>query len=98
MKDNKLFLNAIGDNEKCTIIQYCIEEPKTAYDIIHNCGVPQTNAYRKLKSLVADEIIIKDHDELKGSSYTQYYKTRSDFFIIEMGRDKIEVIEGKYQR
>lgn len=98
MKDNKQFLNAIGDEEKRNIIQYCMTDAKSVFDIRHCCGIPQTNAYRKLKELIKDDIISIDHHELNRNMYTAYYKTRSDYFIIEMGKDKIDVLEGKYAK
>lgn len=54
----KIILDAIGDEDKKTIINAVLDTPHNVYEILDICKIPQTSGYRKINSLIKDGLLV----------------------------------------
>jgi len=57
----KAILKALSDDYSRTIMNATIEEPKSVVDIVKECDVPMTTAYRRIHELEENNMTYKDH-------------------------------------
>jgi hypothetical protein len=54
----KIILDAIGDEDKKTILNAVLDTPHNVYEILDICKIPQTSGYRKINSLIKDGLLV----------------------------------------
>jgi hypothetical protein len=54
----KIILDAVGDEDKKTIINAVLDTPHNVYEILDICKIPQTSGYRKINSLIKDGLLV----------------------------------------
>lgn len=82
VKDEELvrvFLEAIGDDDKKAIINAVMDSPMIISDVITKCKIPQTSGYRKLNSLINSGILIANgfmttRDGKKVNKYETFFE------------------------
>ncbi|SRR5579883_1565207 len=57
-------LSSLADKEMRTILDSVMIHPKSIKDIVKETGIPHTTAYRKIKSMLGDGIIIVEKIEI----------------------------------
>ena len=50
-------LKALSDEYSRTIMNYTIEQPKSVIDMVRDCNVPMTTAYRRVHELEENKIL-----------------------------------------
>lgn len=76
----KSILTALADEEILKILNSTTNTPKSVNDIISECFIPHTTAYRKIKWLVEENILIIDKTVVtsegkKLSMFSSIYKS-----------------------
>ncbi|MGI0027118.1 MAG: hypothetical protein ACREAD_04675 [Nitrosopumilaceae archaeon] len=85
----KTILSSLGDEEKRTILDVVIDQPKTIFEIFEICGIPQTTAYRKIMALIQDGLLIEDGSSSKhGYKSVPRYAPAFDSIVIKMDKNK----------
>ena len=57
-------LSSLADKEMRTILDSIMIHPKSIRDIIKETGIPHTTAYRKIKSMLSDRVIVVERIEI----------------------------------
>ncbi len=95
VKDEELvrvFLEAIGDDDKKAIINAVMDEPLIISDIITKCKIPQTSGYRKLNSLINAGILITNGFTItRDGKRVSKYETFFENIKIEIEKNKMVV-------
>ena len=79
-------LKALSDEYSRTIMNYTIEKPKSVIDIVKDCDIPMTTAYRRIHELEENKIL-----KVAGSIITDDGKK---FFLYQNRLKAIYVIFG----
>ena len=79
-------LKALSDEYSRTIMNYTIEQPKSVIDMVRDCNVPMTTAYRRVHELEENKIL-----KVTGSIVTDDGKK---FFLYQNRLKAIYVIFG----
>ena len=80
----KAILKALSDDYSRTIMNYTIEKPKSVVDIVRDCNIPMTTAYRRVHELEESKIlkvtgsIITD----EGKKYFLYQNRLKAIYVI----------------
>ena len=80
----KAILKALSDEYSRTIMNFTIEEPKSVVDIVKECDIPMTTAYRRVHELEENKIlkvtgsIITDD----GKKYFLYQNRLKSIYVI----------------
>lgn len=88
----KAILKALSDEYSRTIMNFTIEEPKSVLDIIKECNIPMTTAYRRVHELEENKIlkatgsIITDD----GKKYFLYQNRLKSIYVI-FGLESLDV-------
>jgi len=88
----KAILKALSDEYSRTIMNYTIETPKSVVDIVKNCDVPMTTAYRRIHDLEENKIlkvtgsIVTDD----GKKYFLYQNRLKSIYVI-FGLEELDV-------
>ena len=82
----KAILKALSDEYSRTIMNYTIERPKSVVDIVKDCNIPMTTAYRRVHELEDNKIL-----KVTGSIITDDGKK---FFLYQNRLKSIYVIFG----
>lgn len=93
IKDGKIaqsILESFGDDDKASIINSVIDNPKIISDILASCKIPQTSGYRKINQLIDDGLLITDGHEFTSDS-RKVSKYRSLFNNIRINIVKNQV-------
>jgi len=73
---SKVFLDALGDNDKKTILGTVMAKSLIVADILKESKIPQTSGYRKINSLILNGILISNGFELsKDNKKIKKYET-----------------------
>ena len=91
-------LEAFGDDDKKKILTTLTSEPRTIYDVLDICDLPQTSGYRKINSLIDAGLIIPmgyvtTNDGKKVSKYVSVF----DNLKIDIVRNHI-LVRAKFGR
>ena len=90
-KIKKAILTALTDPEMVSIINSTMDQSKSVYDIIMETKMPHTTAYRKIKWLVEQDLLVVDRicitDE--GKKYSLFH---SVFRSIVVKYENIKII------
>jgi len=84
----KAILKALSDDYSRTIMNYTIEQSKSVVDIVKECDIPMTTAYRRVHELEGNKILkitgsIITDDGKKYSLYQNRLKEISVVFGLE---------------
>ena len=88
----KAILKALSDEYSRTIMNYTIEMPKSVVDIVKDCDVPMTTAYRRVHDLEENKIlkvtgsIVTDD----GKKYFLYQNRLKSIYVI-FGLEELDV-------
>ena len=84
-------LTALADAEMVSIINSTVDQSKSVYDIIMETKMPHTTAYRKIKWLVDQELLVIDRISIsdEGKKYSLF---RSVFRSIVVKYENIKII------
>ena len=82
----KAILKALSDEYSRAIITYVIEKPKSVVDIVKDCNIPMTTAYRRVHELEENKIL-----KVTGSIVTDEGKK---YFLYQSRLKAIYVIFG----
>ena len=88
---NSIIIQTFGDLEKKKIIDSAMETPKIIYEIIKECGLPQTSGYRKVNQLIYDGFLIPMEFEVKENKKIFKYICVFKNLKIEINSNKINV-------
>lgn len=88
----KSILTALADEEMLQILNFTTNAPRSVNDIINDCNIPHTTAYRKIKWLVEENLLIVDKtivtsEGKKSSIFSSIYKS----FNISYDKNKITI-------
>jgi hypothetical protein len=61
---SKTFLQTFGDEDKKTILDTVLNKLLIVADILKESKIPQTSVYRKINSMISNEILISNRFEL----------------------------------
>ena len=88
----KAILKALSDEYSRTIMNYTIEQPKSVVDIVKECDIPMTTAYRRVHELEENKIlkvtgsIVTDD----GKKYFLYQNRLKSIYVI-FGLESLDV-------
>ena len=88
----KAILKALSDDYSRTIMNFTIEKPKSVVEIVKECDIPMTTAYRRVKELEEGKIlkvtgsIITDD----GKKYFLYQNRLKSIYVI-FGLESLDV-------
>ncbi len=88
----KTILKALSDEYSRTIMNYAIEKPKSVVDIVKDCNIPMTTAYRRVHELEENKIL-----KVTGSIVTDdgkkyfLYQSRLKAIYVVFGLDALDV-------
>ena len=88
----KAILKALSDEYSRTIINYTIGEPKSVVNMVKDCDIPMTTAYRRVKELEENKIL-----KVTGSIITDdgkkyfLYQSRLKAIYVIFGVDSLDV-------
>ncbi len=88
----KAILKALSDEYSRTIMNYAIEKPKSVVDIVKDCNIPMTTAYRRVHELEENKIL-----KVTGSIVTDdgkkyfLYQSRIKAIYVVFGLDALDV-------
>ena len=88
----KAILKALSDEYSRTIMNYTIEKPRSVVDIVKDCDVPMTTAYRRVHDLEENKIL-----KITGSILTDdgkkyfLYQNRLKAIYVVFGLDSLDV-------
>ena len=82
----KAILKGLSDDYSRTIMNYTIEEPRSVIDIVKDCNIPMTTAYRRVHELEKNKIL-----KVTGSIVTDEGKK---YFLYQSRLKAIYVIFG----
>ena len=88
----KAILKALSDEYSRTIMNYAIEKPKSVVDIVKDCNIPMTTAYRRVHELEENKIL-----KVTGSIVTNdgkkyfLYQSRLKAIYVVFGLDSLDV-------
>ena len=86
LKNQKIknaILTALADAEMVSIINSTMYEPKSVYDIIMETKIPHTTAYRKIKWLVEQELLVVDSICIskEGKKYSLFHSVYKSILV-----------------
>ena len=88
----RAILKALSDEYSRTIMNYAIEKPKSVVDIVKDCNIPMTTAYRRVHELEENKIL-----KVTGSIVTDdgkkyfLYQSRIKAIYVVFGLDSLDV-------
>ena len=88
----KAILKALSDDYSRTIMNYTIEQPKSVVDIVKDCDIPMTTAYRRVHELEENKIL-----KVTGSIVTDdgkkyfLYQNRLKSIYVVFGLEELDV-------
>ena len=88
----KAILKALSDEYSRTIMNFTIEQPKSVVDIVRECKIPMTTAYRRVHELEENKIlkvtgsIVTDD----GKKYFLYQNRLKSIYVI-FGLEELDV-------
>ena len=88
----KAILKALSDEYSRTIMNFTIERPKSVVDIVRQCKIPMTTAYRRVHELEENKIlkvtgsIVTDD----GKKYFLYQNRLKSIYVI-FGLEELDV-------
>ena len=88
----KAILKALSDDYSRTIMNYTIEKPRSVVDIVKECDVPTTTAYRRVHELEESKIL-----KVTGSIVTDdgkkyfLYRNRLKAIYVIFGLEALDV-------
>ncbi|AJM91791.1 MULTISPECIES: helix-turn-helix domain-containing protein [Nitrosopumilus] len=88
----KAILKALSDDYSRTIMNYTIEKPKSVVEIVKECDIPMTTAYRRVKELEESKIL-----KVTGSIVTDdgkkyfLYQNRLKAIYVIFGLESLDV-------
>jgi len=88
----KAILKALSDEYSRTIMNYTIDEPKSIVNMVKDCDIPMTTAYRRVKELEENKIL-----KVTGSIVTDdgkkyfLYQSRLKAIYVIFGVDSLDV-------
>ena len=88
----KAILKALSDEYSRTIMNYTIEQPKSVVEIVKECDIPMTTAYRRVNELVENKIL-----KITGSVVTDdgkkyfLYQNRLKSIYVIFGLEELDV-------
>lgn len=88
---NSSIIQTFGDLEKKKIIESVMESPKIIYEIIKDCGLPQTSGYRKVNALIDEGFLIPTEFEIKENKRIYQYSSIIKNLKIDISSNKIKV-------
>ena len=90
-KIKSAILTALADAEMVSIINSTMDQSKSVYDIIMETKMPHTTAYRKIKWLVDQDLLVIDRISIsdEGKKYSLF---RSVFRSIVVKYENIKII------
>ena len=88
----KAILKALSDDYSRTIMNYTIEEPKSVVNMVKDCDIPMTTAYRRVRELEENKIL-----KVTGSIVTEdgkkyfLYQNRLKAIYVVFGLESLDV-------
>ena len=88
----KAILKALSDDYSRTIMNYTIEEPKSVVNMVKDCDIPMTTAYRRVRELEESKIL-----KVTGSIVTDdgkkyfLYQNRLKAIYVVFGLESLDV-------
>lgn len=88
----KAILKALSDDYSRTIMNYTIEKPRSVIDIVKDCDIPMTTAYRRVHELEENKIL-----KVTGSIITEdgkkyfLYQSRLKAIYVIFGLESLDV-------
>lgn len=76
-------LSALADEEMVRILNFCMYNAKSTNEIITDCEIPHTTAYRKVKWLVDENLIFVDRIIItqEGKKYSMFLTVYKSFNV-----------------
>ena len=94
----KAILKALSDDYSRAIMNFTIEKPKSVVEIVKECDIPMTTAYRRVKELEESKIlkvtgsIITDD----GKKYFLYQnRLKSVYVVFGLESLEVQIVENK---
>lgn len=87
---NSSIIQTFGDLEKKKIIESVMDSPKIIYEIIKDCGLPQTSGYRKVNALIDEGFLIPVEFEIKENKRIYQYSSIIKNLKIDISSNKIK--------
>ena len=85
----ELILKAFADNDKKKILNVTLPKSRTPVEILDICQIPSTSGYRKIKSLIRDDLLIPN------GTFWSENKKRARLYISALENIKIDIVKGK---
>ncbi len=94
-RDSKLrkdILKALSDEYSRTIMNFTIEQPKSVVEIVKECDIPMTTAYRRVKELEENKILKVTGSVVTddGKKYFLYQNRLKSIYVI-FGFEELDV-------
>jgi len=94
-RDSKLrkdILKALSDEYSRTIMNFTIEQPKSVVEIVKECDIPMTTAYRRVKELEENKILKVTGSVVTddGKKYFLYQNRLKSIYVI-FGLESLDV-------
>ena len=93
----KAILKALSDDYSRTIMNYTIEEPRSVVDIVKDCDIPMTTAYRRVNDLT-DKKILKITGSVvtdDGKKYFLYQcKIKATYVVFGLEELNVQIVDN----
>ena len=88
----KAILVVLADPEMVSIINSTMNETKSVYDIIMETKMPHTTAYRKIKWLVEQDLLVIDRISIsdEGKKYSLFYSVYRSI-VVKYENNEIQI-------
>jgi hypothetical protein len=91
-KITQTILESFGDDDKASIINSVIDNPKIISDILTTCKIPQTSGYRKINQLIDNGLLIVDgHEFTSDSRKVNKYRSIFNNIRISIIKNRVSV-------
>ena len=88
----KAILKALSDEYSRTIMNYTIEQPKSVVDIVKECDIPMTTAYRRVHELEENKILKVTGSIVTGDGKKYFlYQNRLKSIYVIFGLESLDV-------
>ncbi|MDH3737032.1 MAG: transcriptional regulator [Nitrosopumilus sp.] len=90
-KISQLILESFRDDNKISIINSIIDEPKIISNILNENKIPQTSGYRKINQMIIDGLIVPSDSTIIEGKKVVKYKSLFEGIQIKIVKNKITV-------
>lgn len=88
----ELILKSFADNDKKKILDFTLAKSRTPVEILDICKIPPTSGYRKIKSLIRDDLLMSNGMFLaKSKKQVRRYISALENIRIDIDKGKLAV-------